>query len=181
MPFGISSASKIMLKRNKETSGDIQGVHVIADDLIIAQETTRSMTTFCTECYHGHVTRVSNSTARRFNSKSVKLKTKVMGNLVSSDSLKPDPRKIEPTMNMLKPMIIHVLVVLGISSFGFKRISTVTIMYLLYSVNVYIFSGVIEIKLYYILYYSTDVNSIQRLLGLNKYLAQSSPNESASL
>ena len=36
MPFGISSASEIMLKRNKETFGDIQGVHVIADDLITA-------------------------------------------------------------------------------------------------------------------------------------------------
>ena len=36
MPFGISSASKIMQKRNEETFGDIQGVQVIADDLIIA-------------------------------------------------------------------------------------------------------------------------------------------------
>ena len=36
MPFGISSASEIMQKRNEETFGDIQGVHVIADDLIIA-------------------------------------------------------------------------------------------------------------------------------------------------
>ena len=34
-------------------------------------------------------------------------------------------------------IIIHVLVVLGISPLGFKRISTVTIMYWLYSVNVY--------------------------------------------
>ena len=35
MPFGISSASEILQKRNEETFGDI-GVHVIADDLIIA-------------------------------------------------------------------------------------------------------------------------------------------------
>ena len=34
-------------------------------------------------------------------------------------------------------IIIHVLVVLGISPLGFKRISTVTIVYWLYSVNVY--------------------------------------------
>ena len=36
MPFGIPSASEIMQKRNEETFGNINGVHVIADDLIIA-------------------------------------------------------------------------------------------------------------------------------------------------
>ena len=37
MLFGISSASEVMQKRN-ETFADIQGVNVIADDLIIAAE-----------------------------------------------------------------------------------------------------------------------------------------------
>ena len=36
MPFGISSASEIMQKRNEETFGGIQGVHIIADDVDIA-------------------------------------------------------------------------------------------------------------------------------------------------
>ena len=36
MPFGICSASEIMQKRNEETFGDIAGVHVIADDMIVA-------------------------------------------------------------------------------------------------------------------------------------------------
>ena len=36
MPFRISLASEIMQKRNEETFGDNHGVHVIADDLIIA-------------------------------------------------------------------------------------------------------------------------------------------------
>ncbi len=35
MPFGISSASEVLQKRNEETFGDIKGVHVIADDIII--------------------------------------------------------------------------------------------------------------------------------------------------
>ena len=35
MPVGISSASEVMQKRNEEAFGYIQGVHVIADDLII--------------------------------------------------------------------------------------------------------------------------------------------------
>ena len=39
MPFSISSASKVMQKRNEETFIDISGVHVIAGDLIIAAAT----------------------------------------------------------------------------------------------------------------------------------------------
>ena len=35
MPFGISSASEVMQKRNEEAFADIQGVNVIADDLVI--------------------------------------------------------------------------------------------------------------------------------------------------
>ena len=38
MPFGISSASEVMQKRNEEGVGNIQGVHVIADDLIISEK-----------------------------------------------------------------------------------------------------------------------------------------------
>ena len=45
------------------------------------------------------------------------------------------------------------LVVLVISPWGFERISTVTIMCLLYSVNA-IFNVVIEIHLYFSLFYS---------------------------
>ena len=39
MPFGISSASEVMQKSNKETFSDLSGVHVIADDLTIAMAT----------------------------------------------------------------------------------------------------------------------------------------------
>ena len=38
MPFGLSSASEVMQKRNKNTFGDIKGVHVVADDIIVAAE-----------------------------------------------------------------------------------------------------------------------------------------------
>ena len=41
MPFGISSASEVMLKRNEEAFSDIQGVHVIAGDrFILAKDET---------------------------------------------------------------------------------------------------------------------------------------------
>ena len=58
MPFGISSASEIMQKRNEETFGDIQGVHVIADDLIIAAKDDQEHDNILHRCYQGHVRRV---------------------------------------------------------------------------------------------------------------------------
>ena len=36
MPFGISSASEVMQKRNEETFADIPGVRIIAEDMIIS-------------------------------------------------------------------------------------------------------------------------------------------------
>ena len=126
MPFGISSASEIMQKRNEETFGDIQGVHVIADDLIIAARDDQEHD----DILHRVLTRARDKGVK-FNSEKVQFKigqVEYMGNLVSSDGLKPDPKKIEAIKNMPKP---------------------------------------------------TDVNSLQRLLGLIKYLAQYIPNESA--
>ncbi|GFR59399.1 Pol polyprotein [Elysia marginata] len=38
MPFGISSASEILQKRAYETFGDIQGLHILHDDALIAAE-----------------------------------------------------------------------------------------------------------------------------------------------
>jgi hypothetical protein len=36
MPFGLCSASEVLQKRVYQTFGDIDDVHVIADDIIIA-------------------------------------------------------------------------------------------------------------------------------------------------
>jgi hypothetical protein len=38
MPFGISSASEIQQKKTCQTFGDIEGVHIVADDMLIAAE-----------------------------------------------------------------------------------------------------------------------------------------------
>lgn len=40
MPFGISSASEVFQKKNQEVFGDISGVQMIADDMIIAAKDT---------------------------------------------------------------------------------------------------------------------------------------------
>ena len=101
IPLGISSASEIMQKRNEETFGDIQGVHVIADDLIIPARDDEE---------HDNIMHIVLSRARdkgvKFNSEKVQFKigkVEYMSNLVSSDGLKPDPKKIEAIMNMPNP------------------------------------------------------------------------------
>lgn len=42
-PFGIKSAGEVFQQRNCEAFGDIQGVHIIADDIIIAVATEKNM------------------------------------------------------------------------------------------------------------------------------------------
>ena len=114
-----------MQKRNEETFSDIQGVHVIADDLIIAARDDQEHDNIL----HRVLTRAHDKGVK-FNSEKVQFKVgqvEYMGNLVSSDGLKPDPKKIDVITNTPKP---------------------------------------------------TDVISLQRLLGLIKYLAQYIPNES---
>ena len=47
MPFGISLASEVMQKRNEETFGNISGIHIIADDLILIACNEEEHKKFC--------------------------------------------------------------------------------------------------------------------------------------
>ena len=101
MPFGRSSASEIMQKRNEVTFGDISGVHVIADDLIIAAADPHE---------HDHIMRLVLTRARekgvRFNIDKMQFKTdsfQYMGHTVSAQGLKPDPHKVQAITNMPPP------------------------------------------------------------------------------
>ena len=125
MPFGLSSASEVMQKRNEEIFGDIPGVHIIADDIIIAAPT---------EQQHDVIFKTVLDRARqkrvRLNKDKIQFKVSIveyMGNLVTSEGLKPDDKKIDAILNMPQP---------------------------------------------------TDVPTLQRLLGMTKFLSQYIPNES---
>ena len=41
MPFGISSASEVFQKKNEATFEGISGIHIVADDIIIAASTVQ--------------------------------------------------------------------------------------------------------------------------------------------
>ena len=101
MPFGISSASEVMQKRNEEAFGDIQGVHVIADDLIISAKD---------EAEHDAIISRVLERARqqnvKFNANKIQYKVNTvtyMGHIVSAEGMRPDPRKVEAIVNMPRP------------------------------------------------------------------------------
>ena len=82
-----------MKKRNEEAFADIQGVNVIADDLIIAARN---------EIEHDAIMHRVLKRARRENVvfKAGKIQFKVttvtyMGNIVTKDGMRPDQEKIE--------------------------------------------------------------------------------------
>ena len=101
MPFGICSASEVMQKRNEETFGDLQDVHVIADDMIIAGKDDEE---------HDQRLRKVMARARernvKFNPDKVQFKVPTviyMGTEISKDGMRPDPRKVEAITKMPKP------------------------------------------------------------------------------
>lgn len=105
MPFGISSASEVLQKRNEETFSDIPGVHVIADDVIIATD----------EATHDATVRKVLDRAReknvvqflvQFTKDKVQLrvnKVTYMGNVITEKGLQPDVGKIKAIIDMPKP------------------------------------------------------------------------------
>ena len=126
MPFGLTSASEIMQKRCEETFGDLQGVHIIADDIIIAakNEHEHDSTLLC-------VLQRARDKGVKFNADKIQFKVSTVsyiGNLVSADGLKPDNRQIAAIVDMPPPQ---------------------------------------------------DVPSLQRLLGMSRYLSQYIQNESS--
>ena len=101
MPFGICSASEVMQKRNESMFGDIQDVHVIADDIIIAANNEEEHDkTFV------KVLERARSQGIKFKKEKIQYKVKevkYMGNIISADGMKPDPAKINAVVNMQRP------------------------------------------------------------------------------
>ena len=89
MPFGISSAAEVMQKRHEEAFADIQGVNVIADDLIIAArneiEHDATMHRVIQRAHRENVV---------FNAGKIQCKVTTVTytcNIVTKDGMRPDP------------------------------------------------------------------------------------------
>jgi hypothetical protein len=107
LPFGVTCAPEVLQKRNMEVFGDIAGVHVIFDDLLIAADD---------EAEHDISLQMVLERARRLNVRfnSDKLQHKVrqvkyVGLLIAADGIRPDPDKVKAVVDMAVPTDIKAL------------------------------------------------------------------------
>uniref|UniRef100_A0A8C7ZN50 Gypsy retrotransposon integrase-like protein 1 n=1 Tax=Oryzias sinensis TaxID=183150 RepID=A0A8C7ZN50_9TELE len=126
LPFGIKSASEVFQQKNCETFGDIPGVFIIADDMIIAATSERE---------HDEILQKVMERAKtanvKFNKDKIQFKVdtvKYMGHIITAAGQKADDTKIKAIIDMPTP---------------------------------------------------EDKQSLQRLLGMVKFLAQYIPNEAS--
>ena len=101
MPFGLCSASEVIQKRVYQTFGDIDDVHVIADNIIIAsnseEEADRTLIKLFKRAQEKNV---------KFNIAKLQLKkseVSYMGNIIGSNGVMPDPSKVEAIVSMREP------------------------------------------------------------------------------
>ena len=100
-PFGISSAPEVFQKRNDQLFGDIEGVHVVFDDLIIGGKD---------DAEHDGILNQVLDRARannvKFNPDKFQFQVpevKYIGQVVSSQGLKPDPDKVKAITEYPQP------------------------------------------------------------------------------
>jgi len=91
LAFGISSAPEVFMKKMTELFGDIEGLHIVFDDIIIAA---------VDDAEHDNILRLLFERARqhnvRFNRQKLQLKVrqvKYLGHLISADGVKIDVDK----------------------------------------------------------------------------------------
>lgn len=101
MPFGISSAPEIFQKRSNELFGDIPGVNIVFDDLIIAA---------ADDSEHDRILKQVLDRAQKngvkFNQKKIQYKVgqvKYLGHILSSTGVRPDDVKVQAILNMPSP------------------------------------------------------------------------------
>ena len=101
LPFGISSAPEVFMKRMSELFSDIEGVHIVFDDIIIAA---------VDDLDHDRILRLLFERARehnvRFNRQKIQLKVrqvKYLGHLISADGLQIDSEKVKAITEMPVP------------------------------------------------------------------------------
>ena len=107
MPFGICSASEEFQRRINDAIGDIEGVQVIVDDILIYGKGKNY-----DEAVKDHDRKLIKLLERlrekniKLNESKVKLRLdefNYMGHLITKNGLKSDPKKVEAISNMAAP------------------------------------------------------------------------------
>ena len=101
MPFGIKSASEVFQKKNEEAFSGIPGIHIVADDIIIAAVNIEE---------HNQILRQVLERARekniKFNFDKLQLRVnevRYLGTMVTPEGIKPDPMKVRAIVEMGNP------------------------------------------------------------------------------
>ena len=102
MSMGLSSSPEVFQKKAQEAFGDIEGVNVVFDDLIIAAADDQE---------HDRILRSVFERARswniRFNKKKIQLKVpqvRYLGHIISAGGIKPDDDKVRAIVEMKQPV-----------------------------------------------------------------------------
>lgn len=107
MPFGIKSAPEIFQQKMNLFVEGLEGVEVIADDVLIfgEGETTEEATKDHDIKLKAFLTRCKNQGVK-INKEKMKLRQTeltYMGHVLTENGMKPDPRKIEAINNLKIP------------------------------------------------------------------------------
>ncbi len=101
MPYGIKSTSKVFQCLNSDSFGDIEGVFMVADDMIIAA---------ATKAEHDAILEKVMNRAESLNVKFNKDKLQYMvnevnylGHVITSDGVKPDESKVSAIIQLPPP------------------------------------------------------------------------------
>ena len=101
MPFGLKSASEVFQKKNEAVFEGIQGIHIVADDIIVAGATVQE---------HDQILRQLLDRAEerkiRFNFDRLQVRVpevKYLGTIITADGMKPDPAKLTAINGMSTP------------------------------------------------------------------------------
>ena len=102
MPFGLKSASEIFKKKNEAAAFEgIDGIHIVADDIIIAADDLEEHNT------------ILHKVLQRVSDRNIKLNfdkfqfcvnaVKYLGTIISHEGMKPDPAKVQAINEMPTP------------------------------------------------------------------------------
>uniref|UniRef100_A0A803SS84 Gypsy retrotransposon integrase-like protein 1 n=1 Tax=Anolis carolinensis TaxID=28377 RepID=A0A803SS84_ANOCA len=101
LPFGLKSSSEVFQQKNQEKFGHIKGVYMIADDMIIAAETSKQ---------HDEILHQVMETARvkniKFNKEKIQFRVnsvRYMGHIVTAEGVRPDTEKVKAIQEMKPP------------------------------------------------------------------------------
>ena len=101
LPFGIKTAGDIFIKEMNRLMGDIEGVDVITDDILVYGRTVEEHNTRLKKVLDR--ARSSNLKLNPEKSKICRQQVRYVGHVITSEGVKPDPDRVQAIIDMPDP------------------------------------------------------------------------------